>query len=62
MVLRLRGNRGEELWSRRAAPSAISRVSARCGDHSRRIVAQGGAVHFVGIGPSIEEATEDAAR
>jgi len=35
---------------------------ARCGDHSRRIVAQGGAVHFVGIGPSIEEATEDAAR
>ena len=26
------------------------------------IIAQGGAVHFVGIGPSVEEATEDAAR
>lgn len=28
----------------------------------RPIIAQGGAVHFVGIGVSIEEATEDAAR
>jgi acetamidase/formamidase len=28
----------------------------------RPIIAQGGAVHFVGVGPSVEEATEDAAR
>ena len=28
----------------------------------RPIIAQGGAVHFVGIGPNVEEATEDAAR
>ena len=27
----------------------------------RPIIAQGGAVHFVGVGPSVEEATEDAA-
>jgi len=26
------------------------------------IIAHGGAVHFVGIGPSVEEATQDAAR
>ena len=29
---------------------------------ARPIIAQGGAVHFVGVGPSVEEATEDAAR
>lgn len=28
----------------------------------RPIIAQGGAVHFVGVGPIGEEATEDAAR
>jgi acetamidase/formamidase len=28
----------------------------------RPIIAQGGAVHIVGVGPSVEEATEDAAR
>jgi acetamidase/formamidase len=28
----------------------------------RPIIAQGVAVHFVGVGPSVEEATEDAAR
>jgi len=28
----------------------------------RPIIAQGGAVHFVGVGPNVEEATEDAAR
>ena len=28
----------------------------------RPIIAQGGAVHFVGVGPSVEEAIEDAAR
>jgi amidase len=28
----------------------------------RPIIAQGGAIHFAGVGPSIEEATEDAAR
>jgi amidase len=28
----------------------------------RPIIGQGGAVHFVGVGPSVEEATEDAAR
>jgi amidase len=28
----------------------------------RPIIVQGGAVHFVGVGPSVEEATEDAAR
>ena len=28
----------------------------------RPIIAQGGAVHFVGVGSSVEEATEDAAR
>jgi amidase len=28
----------------------------------RPIIAQGGAVHFVGVGPSVEEASEDAAR
>jgi amidase len=28
----------------------------------RPIIAQGGAVHFVGVGPSVEEATEYAAR
>jgi amidase len=28
----------------------------------RPIIAQGGAVHFVAVGPSVEEATEDAAR
>ena len=28
----------------------------------RPIIAQGGAVHFVGVGPSVEEATEDATR
>ena len=28
----------------------------------RPIIAQGKAVHFVGVGPSVEEATEDAAR
>jgi amidase len=28
----------------------------------RPIISQGGAVHFVGVGPSVEEATEDAAR
>jgi hypothetical protein len=28
----------------------------------RPIIAQGGAVHFVGVGPKVEEATEDAAR
>jgi hypothetical protein len=28
----------------------------------RPIIAQGGAVHFVGVGPSVEEATEDASR
>jgi amidase len=27
-----------------------------------RIIAQGEAIHFVGVGPSVEEATEDAAR
>jgi acetamidase/formamidase len=28
----------------------------------RPIIAQGGAVHFVGVGPSVEEATKDSAR
>lgn len=28
----------------------------------RPIIVQGGAVHFVGVGPSVEEATDDAAR
>lgn len=28
----------------------------------RPIIAQGGAVHFVGVGPSVEEVTQDAAR
>jgi acetamidase/formamidase len=28
----------------------------------RPIIAQGEAIHFVGVGPSVEEATEDAAR
>jgi amidase len=28
----------------------------------RPIIARGGAVHFVGVGPNVEEATEDAAR
>jgi acetamidase/formamidase len=28
----------------------------------RPITAQGGALHFVGVGPSVEESTEDAAR
>ena len=28
----------------------------------RPVIAQGGAVHFVGVGPNVEEATEDAAR
>jgi acetamidase/formamidase len=28
----------------------------------RPIIVQGGAVHFVGVGPSVEEATEDATR
>ena len=27
----------------------------------RLVIAQGGAVHFVGVGPNVEEATEDAA-
>jgi acetamidase/formamidase len=28
----------------------------------RQVPGQGGAVHFVGVGPNVEEATEDAAR
>jgi acetamidase/formamidase len=28
----------------------------------RQVPGQGGAVHFVGVGPNLEEATEDAAR
>ena len=28
----------------------------------RHVPGQGGAVHFVGVGPNVEEATEDAAR
>jgi acetamidase/formamidase len=32
------------------------------GGSSAPIIDQGGAVHFVGVGPNVEEATEDAAR
>jgi acetamidase/formamidase len=39
-------------------PEALRGEIAR----ERPIIAQGGAVHFVGVGPSVEEATEDAAR
>jgi hypothetical protein len=46
-----------EASTTRSASSPLTRSWS-----STTAIAQGGAVHFVGIGPSVEEATEDAAR
>jgi acetamidase/formamidase len=37
-------------------------TAADAGSISVLIIAQGEAVHFVGVGPNVEEATEDASR
>jgi len=49
-------------WKRAALRGTRAGQSPKDRALERRIMAQGGAVHFVGVGPSVEEATMDAAR